>query len=98
MPLAGFLTGREQRSNADFRVVLGWFRVGKCRFTNVVHLPSKEHLFQLTFAEAAIVCDFTIILESMEVGVYCKVTVATTIEYLPTYLFRAVRFLNLRCR
>jgi hypothetical protein len=29
---------------ADFRVVLGWFRVGKCRFTNDVHLPSKEHL------------------------------------------------------
>ena len=24
MPLAGFLTGREQRSNADFRVVSGW--------------------------------------------------------------------------
>ena len=49
MPLAGFLSGREQWSNPDFRVVLGWFRVGKCRFTNDVHLPSKEHLFQRSY-------------------------------------------------
>ena len=49
MPLAGILSGREQWSNPDFRVVLGWFRVGKCRFTNDVHLPSREHLFQRSY-------------------------------------------------
>jgi hypothetical protein len=48
MSSAGIPSALEQWSNADFslfQLILGWFLVGKCRFTNVVHLPSKEHLF-----------------------------------------------------
>jgi hypothetical protein len=48
MSSAGILSALEQWSNADFscfQLILGWFLVGKCRFTNVVRLPSKEHLF-----------------------------------------------------
>ena len=53
MPLAGFLSGREQRLNADFRLY-------SLTFTNLaaivcdstvipMTIPSKEHLFQRSY-------------------------------------------------
>ena len=48
MPLAGFLSGREQRSNADFRLYLLTFtKSATVRDSAVIPMtiPSKEHLF-----------------------------------------------------
>ena len=48
MPLAGFLSGREQRSNADFRLYLLTFtKAATVRDSTVIPMtiPSKEHLF-----------------------------------------------------
>ena len=48
MPLAGFLSGREQRSNADFRLYLLTFTKAAtvCDSTVIpMTIPSKQHLF-----------------------------------------------------
>ena len=49
MPLEGILSGREQRSNADFRLYLLTFTKAAatvCDSTVIpMTIPSKEHLF-----------------------------------------------------
>ena len=52
MPLAGILSGREQRSNADFRLYLLTFTKAAtvCDSTVIpMTIPSKEHLFQRSY-------------------------------------------------
>ena len=52
MPLAGILSGREQPSNADFRLYLLKFTKAAtvCDSTVIpMTIPSKEHLFQRSY-------------------------------------------------
>ena len=50
MPLAGFLSGREQRLNADFRLYSLTLAAIVCDSTVIpMTIPSKEHLFQRSY-------------------------------------------------